>query len=76
MTIRTAFLAIALALSMSAPAQDSKLATATFAGGCFWCMEEAFDKVPGVVSTISGYMGGTKKLVALTNVTSFRGEAP
>lgn len=33
-------------------------AIATFAGGCFWCMEEAFDPVPGVVSTISGYMGG------------------
>ncbi len=31
---------------------------ATFGGGCFWCMEEAFDKVPGVLSTTSGYMGG------------------
>jgi len=33
-------------------------AIATFGGGCFWCMEEAFDKVPGVLSTTSGYMGG------------------
>jgi peptide-methionine (S)-S-oxide reductase len=33
-------------------------AKATFAGGCFWCMEEAFDAVPGVVATVSGYMGG------------------
>ncbi len=32
--------------------------TATFAGGCFWCMEEAFDHVPGVISTTSGYTGG------------------
>jgi len=37
------------------------LAVATFAGGCFWCMEEALDKAPGVVSTISGYMGGHTK---------------
>lgn len=34
------------------------LEVATFAGGCFWCMEEAFDEVPGVVSTTSGYTGG------------------
>src|SRR5262249_50768681 len=33
---------------------------ATFAGGCFWCMEPPFDKLPGVVATISGYTGGTK----------------
>ncbi len=33
-------------------------AKATFAGGCFWCMEEAFEAVEGVVSVVSGYMGG------------------
>ena len=34
------------------------LKKATFAGGCFWCMEPPFDKLPGVVSTTSGYCGG------------------
>src|SRR5258706_4701161 len=34
------------------------LARATFAGGCFWCMEAPFDAVRGVVSTTSGYTGG------------------
>jgi peptide-methionine (S)-S-oxide reductase len=34
-------------------------AVATFAGGCFWCTESDFDKVPGVISTVSGYTGGT-----------------
>ena len=35
--------------------------TATFAGGCFWCMEPPFDKLDGVISTTSGYTGGTRK---------------
>lgn len=36
------------------------LALATFAGGCFWCMEAPFDELTGVVSTTSGYAGGNK----------------
>jgi peptide-methionine (S)-S-oxide reductase len=39
-------------------ASSSNLAKATFAGGCFWCMEPPFDKLEGVVSTTSGYIGG------------------
>lgn len=38
-----------------------RLEKATFAGGCFWCMEEALDKVDGVISTTSGYTGGRTK---------------
>ena len=39
----------------------SPYAKATFAGGCFWCMEPPFDELPGVVSTTSGYTGGKTK---------------
>ncbi len=39
-------------------ADPSALAKAFFAGGCFWCMEEVFEKVPGVTAVSSGYMGG------------------
>jgi peptide-methionine (S)-S-oxide reductase len=49
------------ALGQGAPAQPAAppdTATATFAGGCFWCVEADFDKVAGVVSTTSGYTGG------------------
>ncbi|MBI4525041.1 MAG: peptide-methionine (S)-S-oxide reductase MsrA [Deltaproteobacteria bacterium] len=52
----------------SAPAPQT--AKATFAGGCFWCMEPPFDKLDGVSSTISGYMGGTKKNPTYEEVSS------
>jgi peptide-methionine (S)-S-oxide reductase len=40
---------------------STPLVKATFAGGCFWCMEPPYDELEGVVSTVSGYTGGTKK---------------
>jgi peptide-methionine (S)-S-oxide reductase len=45
--------------STTQAAADAILSKAYFAGGCFWCMEEAFEKVEGVLSVTSGYMGGT-----------------
>jgi len=45
--------------SASQAAVDGTLSKAYFAGGCFWCMEESFEKVEGVLSATSGYMGGT-----------------
>src|SRR5471032_2346699 len=45
-------------------------AKATFAGGCFWCMEHPFDILPGVISTTSGYTGGQKKNPTYEEVSS------
>jgi peptide-methionine (S)-S-oxide reductase len=44
--------------SADRPGPPKGLAKATFAGGCFWCMEPPFDALPGVVATTSGYTGG------------------
>ncbi|TXC93181.1 peptide-methionine (S)-S-oxide reductase MsrA [Metabacillus litoralis] len=40
---------------------NHKIELATFAGGCFWCMVQPFDELPGIESIISGYTGGTKE---------------
>jgi peptide-methionine (S)-S-oxide reductase len=47
-----------LGASAAAHAAEQELEVATFAGGCFWCMEPPFDSLPGVVATTSGYTGG------------------
>jgi peptide-methionine (S)-S-oxide reductase len=51
-------------------ANDKTLVTATFAGGCFWCMEPPFDKLDGVISTTSGYTGGQTKNPSYEEVSS------
>jgi peptide-methionine (S)-S-oxide reductase len=62
---------LAAALVM-APAHAQKTDKAIFAAGCFWCTEEAFEKVPGVVSAVSGYTGGTVKNPSYEQVSSGR----
>lgn len=52
------------------PAQAQNLEKATFAVGCFWCAEEAFDMLPGVASTTSGYIGGAKNNPTYQEVVS------
>ena len=52
------------------PRPDTELATAIFAGGCFWCMEPPYDKLDGVVSTTSGYTGGDVENPSYKQVSS------
>jgi peptide methionine sulfoxide reductase msrA/msrB len=51
---------------------DKSTATAYFAGGCFWCTEADFEKTPGVLTAISGYMGGTIVNPSYSQVSSGR----
>ena len=50
--------------------EDAMTRKATFAGGCFWCTEADFEKLPGVVKVISGYTGGTKENPTYEEVSS------
>jgi peptide methionine sulfoxide reductase msrA/msrB len=69
---------ISLAASAVAAAQgtsharptESSPAVATFAGGCFWCVEEAFEKLPAVLSVTSGYTGGHKRAPTYEEVSA------
>src|SRR5436189_2786857 len=60
------------AMLVAASAQAQKTEKAIFAAGCFWCTEEAFEKVPGVTSAVSGYTGGTVKNPSYEQVSSGR----
>ena len=62
----------AAAQTPAKPAAKPTTAKATFAGGCFWCVEEVYDKVPGVISTVSGYMGGHVKNPTYEQVSTAR----
>lgn len=65
--IRPLLLGLGLSALLAGPAatvagaqtSGTEQATAVFAGGCFWCVEEAFDKVEGVTETVSGFTAGT-----------------
>ncbi len=58
-TMLAGLLLVCIACALpSAAAQPEK---ATFAGGCFWCMEQPFDSLPGVLSVMPGYTGGTRQ---------------
>ena len=65
------WLIFALALVVG-PVQAQKTEKAIFAAGCFWCTEAAFQDVPGVVSAVSGYTGGTVKNPSYEQVSSGR----
>ena len=54
------------------PAPKDGIGIATFGSGCFWCTESDFDKLPGVLTTVSGYMGGATKRPTYEDVGSGR----
>ena len=65
-------LVFVLLSTVAATVWSQKTEKATFAGGCFWCTEEAFEKTPGVISAVSGYMGGKVKNPTYEQVSTGR----
>ena len=72
MKLLTAFIASLLLAAIGNAAEESHptTKTAVFAGGCFWCIQPAFDKTPGVIKTVVGYCGGTEPNPTYELVTS------
>lgn len=64
--------AVSFAEPAKLPAAPPGSAVATFAGGCFWCMEQPFDKIDGVLATTSGYTGGMRTNPTYEEVSSGR----
>jgi len=60
--VSAALLGGAIAMSATAPSKSPSgtTAVATFGGGCYWCIEAVFERVEGVKSAVSGFMGGTR----------------
>ncbi len=61
LAVATPLLAASAGPNTPVQSPASQQEKAAFAGGCFWCMEHAFDQLPGVISVTSGYTGGQKK---------------
>ena len=76
--LRSLIALAALAAATTAAAQATprrpaaRLESAVFAGGCFWCTEADFEKIPGVVSAVSGYTGGSVRNPTYEQVTAGR----
>lgn len=71
--MRALITAIATLLPLlAAAATPAKTEKAIFAGGCFWCVESDFEKLPGVISAVSGYTAGKEKNPSYEQVSSQR----
>ncbi len=70
--IALSLFALAQPSSRAEEIQPSSTRTAIFAGGCFWCMQPAFDRAPGVAKTIVGYTGGKESDANYTAVSGHK----
>ena len=64
------FALMSAVIFLAGPARAAEMGEAIFAGGCFWCMETAFEGQPGVKAVISGFDGGGEKNVSYEQVSS------